>query len=139
MTKSSSRKAHHLKVCEEAVHFRSKRSSCTDVLSHVNSEGHGGFHTRHPLWKNEMDEFHGPFRPRRYMTLIMETTRKKSQRFHPERKLSAEWQTLLTSFMILVNCLLICSPVRLELGTACLALLLYRRFVGCEFDADCFA
>lgn len=49
MSSNFSRKPHHVKLCEEYLHFYRKRSSFGHVLSHMNYEGHGKVSTR-PLW-----------------------------------------------------------------------------------------
>lgn len=41
MTNIPRSEAHHISVCEQAVHFRRKGSSHIDVLFHLNYEAHG--------------------------------------------------------------------------------------------------
>lgn len=48
MTTTLTPKAHQVNVCEKAVHFWRKWSSCGEVLSHVNYKRHSKGPTRHP-------------------------------------------------------------------------------------------
>lgn len=78
-------KAHHVKIIEQAVHFRRNKSSDAGVLSHVSYDGHGSVPKRYPRWTIEMDGIHWHSGPEKLLiTLTGKNGENRCRMIHPK-------------------------------------------------------
>lgn len=91
MISNFGRKGHNINVYEQEAYFWRKGSSYSDVLSHMNYEGHGKILTRNPYWIGEMDGISRLIGPEKIVvTVAIVSGKKRSRLVCPEQNI-ASW------------------------------------------------
>lgn len=112
MTSNLSHQSHQVSVCERAVHYYRKASSCKYVLSHVSYEGNGIVSERHPWWSNVLDGIPRLSRTEKvYVTVIGSNGKRKSWLVRPDQKSCSWMESLVNKFSKPGSLKLICYLV----------------------------